>query len=375
MKAVGSSAADPARIRVLVVDDSALMRQLLRQLIENDPELCVVDTASDPLQAWNKIQSRTPDVLTLDVEMPKMDGLTFLDKLMRAQPLPVVMVSSLTEQGCDTTLRALELGAVDYVCKPQMDLAQGMHELAHELRQKLKVAARARVQARLRSHSAPAPRKPSVSPRGLEGARADARKVPGAKLDPSRTSPRVVAIGASTGGTEALKSVLTALPPDAPGIVIVQHMPENFTRQFANRLNGLCRIEVREAADQDRITPGLALIAPGSHHMQVEKAVGGFRVRLQAGPPIDHHRPSVDVLFESCAKTIGAQALGVILTGMGSDGARGLAAMRRSGAFTLGQDEQTCVVYGMPKEALLRGGVARQAPLGQIASLIVAHTR
>jgi two-component system, chemotaxis family, protein-glutamate methylesterase/glutaminase len=340
------------KARVLIVDDSALMRELLSAMLSRDPELEVVGTAADPYGAWQKIQTLEPDVLTLDVEMPKMDGLTFLGKLMRARPMPVVMVSTLTEKGCETTLRALELGAIDYVTKPKLDVTRGTIELGAEIASKVRAAARAKPR-RPRSSAAPKP---------------IAARAPGALL---KSTQQVIAIAASTGGTEALREVLSALPRDAPGMVIVQHMPLRFTQAFAQRLDGLCQIEVREARDGDRIVPGLALIAPGDSHMLVARSGTIYSVRLSGDPPVNHHRPAADVLFESCARNLGANAVAVVLTGMGSDGARGLHAMKQAGARTMAQDEATCVVFGMPKEAILTGSVEHVVPLEQVAETML----
>ncbi len=335
--------------KVLIVDDSALIRKLLTEILSHDPSLEVVGVASDPVIAHEKILRLRPDVLTLDVEMPKMDGITFLEKLMRAHPLPVVMISSLTERGCDTTLRALELGAVDFVSKPKLDVASGTVALADEIVEKVKAATRAHVFPRSRVIS---------------------RETPAASSAPApllRTTHKVIALGASTGGTEALREVLVAMPPDAPGIVMVQHMPEKFTTSFAARLDSLSRINVKEAADGDRILPGHALLAPGNYHMEVFRSGAEYRVRVFMADPVNRHRPSVDVLFDSCARFLGRNAVAAIMTGMGDDGARGLAAMHDAGARTIAQDEATCVVFGMPKEAISRGGVDEVMPLGRMA--------
>jgi len=339
------------KARVLVVDDSALMRELLTALLSKDEGLEVVGTAADPISAWNKIQTLNPDVLTLDVEMPKMDGLTFLEKLMRARPVPVVMVSTLTERGCDTTLRALELGAIDYVTKPKLDVTRNTLELASEIASKVKAAACAKPRRRQRPPAA------AGGPPGV-------LRAPGALL---KSTQQVIAIAASTGGTEALREVLCALPSDAPGIVIVQHMPLRFTQAFAQRLNGLCKINVREAQHGDRIVAGLALLAPGDRHMQVVRSGAIYSVHLSDGPPVGHHRPSADVLFESCARCLGANAVAVVLTGMGADGARGLHTMKKAGARTIAQDEATSVVFGMPREAILTGAVDHVLPLDRVA--------
>ena len=345
------------RIRVLIVDDSALMRQVLSTLLARDPSIEVVGVASDPYVARDKIRLLNPDVLTLDVEMPRMDGLAFLEKLMRARPMPVVMVSSLTEAGCATTLRALELGAVDFVTKPKLGLREQMPEVAQVVIEKIKAAAMARVRPLISSNGVAAP---------------PVRPAAGALL---RSTGQVVAVGASTGGTEALKEFLTALPADCPGVVVVQHMPEKFTRAFADRLDTLCTMRVKEAEDGDRVLAGHVLIAPGGYHMSLTRAGATYLVRLDQDPPVNRHRPSVDVLFNSCSTTAGSNAIGIIMTGMGDDGARGLLAMRKAGARTLAQDEATSVVFGMPKVAVEMGGVERVLPLGQLAGAAVGLAR
>jgi two-component system chemotaxis response regulator CheB len=324
------------------------MRQLLTEILSHDPDLEVIGSACDPIAARDKIKALNPDVLTLDVEMPRMDGLSFLEKLMRARPMPVVMVSSLTERGAATTLRAMELGAVDFVTKPKIDMRTGTLELADEIVQKVKNAARAHPR-RLSPHAAtPA------------GGHASGGLQAGALL---RSTHKVIAVGASTGGTEALREFLVPLPSDTPGVVIVQHMPAAFTRSFADRLDSLCQMNVKEAEDGDRILPGRVLLAPGNFQMRVHRSGAVYSVRITQEDPVNRHRPSVDVLFDSCARDLGANAVGVILTGMGADGARGMAAMRKAGARTFAQDEATCVVFGMPREAILAGGVEQTLPL------------
>lgn len=352
-------------ISVFVVDDSALMRQMLTGILSRDPELQVIGTAADPIAAWRKIREMEIDVLTLDVEMPRMDGLTFLEKLMRARAIPVVMVSSLTERGCDTTLRALELGAVDFVTKPKFDLEHGTAQLGDEIIAKVKGAARARVATRAIGepvmHPAVAARDRAPNPTGWAGS--DSTGIGGA-----RPAHRIICVGASTGGTEALRVMLSALPADAPGMVIVQHMPEHFTSAFARRLNDLCDIRVREAVDGDRIEPGLALIAPGARHMRVRRHGAEYRVEISADAPVNRHRPSVDVLFASCAEALGAKAVAVMLTGMGNDGAQGLRQMHDAGARTIAQNEATCVVFGMPRAAIETGAVDEVLPLESVAA-------
>jgi two-component system chemotaxis response regulator CheB len=339
------------RCRVLIVDDSALMRQLLQRILSSDPSIEVVGTASDPYVAREKIKALSPDVMTLDVEMPRMDGLTFLEKLMRARPMPVVMVSSLTEHGCDTTLRALALGAVDFITKPKIDVSTGTLDLAEEIIAKVKAAARARVMGGVRTVNAATPAIVMTQPQ-------------------FRATHKVVAIGASTGGTEAIKELLMPLPAGFPGIVMVQHMPETFTGKFAERLNGLCKIRVSEARDGDRILPGHALLAPGNFQMEVVRNGAEYSVRVFTAEPVNRHRPSVDVLFASCARQLGANSDGVNLTGIGADGAKGILAMRQAGARTVAQDEATCVVFGMPKEAIALGGACEIVPLPLIPSHI-----
>jgi two-component system chemotaxis response regulator CheB len=338
------------KIRVLVVDDSALMRQMLSDLLSRDPGIEVVGVAPDAYVARSKIVKLEPDVLTLDVEMPRMDGLTFLEKLMRAHPMPVVMVSSLTQRGGETTLRALELGAVDYVPKPSPDVVSRMPEVVPEIIEKIKAAARARPRPAL---AAPGPPVRAARPPGLE------RHAAGG---PSR----IIVVGASTGGTEAIRAILMEMPPDGPGVVIVQHMPEKFTRVFAERCDSLCAMRVKEAEDGDRVLPGHALIARGNHHLRLARSGATLLVRLDQAPHVNRHRPSVDVLFESAVEAVGAHAVGVILTGLGADGARGLLEMRRAGARTIAQDEASCVVFGMPREAIALGAVEYVLPLSQI---------
>ncbi|HET7506618.1 MAG TPA: chemotaxis response regulator protein-glutamate methylesterase [Kofleriaceae bacterium] len=333
-------------IRVLVIDDSALMRKLLVEVLRRDPAIEVVGTANDPFIARDLIKQTSPDVLTLDVEMPRMDGLTFLGNLMRLRPMPVVMISSLTERGADTTLAALELGAVDFVAKPRLDLAHGIAELADEITAKVKIAAQAHV-------TTPPPR---ARPPGKPGAPA------------LRTTERVVAIGASTGGTEAIARILEALPPDGHGMVIAQHIAPEFTQRFAERLDGCSALVVREAGDGEPILRGHAYIAPGHRHLRVVRSGARYLCVLADEPPVNRHRPSVDVLFDSVARAAGPSAIGALLTGMGADGADGLAAMRAQGARTIAQDRETSVVWGMPGEAVKRGAAAEVLPLDQIAA-------
>ena len=349
------------KIRVLTVDDSALMRQVLAILLTKDPEIEVVGSAPDPYIAREKIKSLNPDVLTLDVEMPKMDGLTFLEKLMRGHPMPVVMVSSLTEDGCQTTLRALELGAVDFIAKPKIDLREGMDEIAQDLIAKVKAAAVANVKREalgVRHETNP------LSPHPLS-------RTSGSAM--IKTTDTIIAIGSSTGGTEAVKEILEKLPPHTPPILITQHMPERFTKTWADRLNRLCPIAVKEAQDGDSVLPGHALVAPGSYHMTLVRSGARYTVRINQDPPVNRHRPSVDVMFSSVAQYAGSNAVGVILTGMGNDGAKEMLAMKQAGAFTIAQDEASCVVFGMPKEAIKAGAVDKVLPLGDIAGAILTH--
>ncbi|HEX5355840.1 MAG TPA: chemotaxis response regulator protein-glutamate methylesterase [Aquabacterium sp.] len=353
-------------IRVLIVDDSAVVRQVLTQRLSADRAINVIGAAADPVFAMDRMAKEWPDVIVLDVEMPRMDGLTFLRKIMAERPTPVVICSTLTTQGAETTMQAMAAGAVSIVAKPKANLKQYLLEESDDLVAVVKAAAQARVKRMAGSpRLAPAPAKLS----------ADAI-LPSHLGSPTRamseTTDRVVALGTSTGGTQALEQVLSALPVDCPGLVIVQHMPEAFTAAFAQRLNKVCDIEVREAAHGDRVHTGLALIAPGGRHLVLERNGAQYRVAIVDGPPVSRHRPSVDVLFRSVARSAGRNALGVIMTGMGDDGARGLKEMREAGAHTLGQDEDSCVVYGMPKEARKLGGVERELPLDAIPSAIVS---
>jgi len=346
----------PARVKVLIVDDSAVMRQVLTALLEQDPGIEVSGAASDPVFAMERMRQQWPDVIVLDVEMPRMDGITFLKKLMAQRPTPVVICSTLTEKGAETTVQALAAGAVSIIAKPKIGLKQFLHDSADELISAVKAAAQANLRRLM-----PAANVPPVAPK----LSADAI-LPAAVQAMAETTDRVVAIGTSTGGTQALEMVLTALPRVCPGIVIVQHMPEKFTEAFADRLNGLCRIEVREAKRGDRVMPGRALIAPGGRHMLLKRSGAQYHVDIMDGPLVSRHRPSVDVLFRSVAKSAGKNALGIIMTGMGDDGARGLKELHDMGARTLAQDEDSCVVFGMPKEALKLGAVDRVLPLKDI---------
>jgi len=339
-------------IKVIVVDDSALMRKMLTTMLESDPGIKVVFAAPDPYVAREKIKQLNPDVLTLDIEMPKMDGLSFLTKIMSLRPMPVVMVSSLTQEGADATLQALEIGAVDFVGKPAQDLAHGLAEKQAEIIAKVRAAASARV-------------------RRIDGSAAKTRTALRTGIGFSSTE-KIVAIGASTGGVEAIRDVILPLPADSPAILITQHMPEKFTSSFAQRLDKLARLSVTEARENERVLPGHVYIAPGDRHLELARSGANYVCRLHTQPPVSGHRPSVDVLFSSVAKVAGANAIGVILTGMGRDGADGLKQMRDAGAYTVGQDESTCVVYGMPKVAFEMGGVAKQVGIGRIGEEILA---
>ncbi len=335
-------------IRVLVVDDSALVRKVLSAELSKFEDIEVVGTAMDPYVARERIAELNPDVLTLDIEMPRMDGLSFLEKLMHHHPLPVVVVSSLTPAHSQMALRALALGAVEVVSKPGSGYSTP--DVAGQLVRAIRAAARARVQPA----TGDAPRPPVSVPADFD------------------TTLKVLAIGASTGGTRAIEAVLRALPPDAPGTVIVQHMPAQFTGPFAERLNGVCPVEVREARDGDLVVPGLALIAPGNYHMVLERSGARYLVRVRSGPPVHHQRPAVDVLFQAAARAAGRNVVAALLTGMGADGAQGLLALRRAGAHTIAQDEASCVVFGMPREAIALDAAAEVLPLPEIPAALVA---
>lgn len=347
------------KIRVLVVDDSAVVRQTLSQILESDPDIEVMATASDPFSAAEKIRNEVPDVITLDVEMPRMDGITFLQKIMSQHPIPVVMCSSLTESGSLTALKALEFGAVEIIVKPKIGTKKFLEESKVQICDVVKAA----VLARTRKITTPRKIEPKLT--------ADAVLPKAVSKAMVQTTEKVVAVGASTGGTEALRVFLEALPADAPGIIIVQHMPENFTRSFAERLNGLCQISVKEAEQNDTVLRGRALIAPGGRHMLLKRSGARYFVEIKEGPLVCRHRPSVDVLFRSTARYAGNNAVGVIMTGMGDDGARGLLEMKEAGASTIAQDEATSVVFGMPNEAIKRGAADKVLPLDAIAGAVM----
>jgi len=349
------------KTRVLIVDDSALVRQTLSDVLSSDPEIEVIGTAADPFIAAERIREHLPDVITLDIEMPRMDGLTFLQKISTQHPIPVVICSSLADRGAQSTLKALEYGAVDIITKPRVGNKQFLEESRITLCNTVKAAARARPRARSTTVVQPKLTADSILPRGA-----------GAMVE---TTEKVVAIGASTGGCEALTALLQSLPPDTPGIVIVQHMPEVFTRNFAKRLDDLCQITVKEAEPNDTVIRGRALIAPGNYHLLLKRSGARYFVDVKEGPLVCRHRPSVDVLFRSTARYAGQNAVGVILTGMGDDGANGMAEMKQAGAFTIAQDEETSVVFGMPNEAIKRNAVDRILPLPAIASAILAHAK
>jgi two-component system chemotaxis response regulator CheB len=347
------SAPGAGRIKVLIVDDSALVRQVLTGILAREPDLHVVGAAPDPVAAREMIRATDPDVLTLDIEMPRMDGLDFLGKLMRLRPMPVVMVSTLTERGSEAALRALELGAVDVVPKPRLDVAHGIEAYAEEIVAKIRMAAR----VPRRRPATPGPVLPALAALG----------------DPRLSTEKLVFIGASTGGTEAVRAVLEALPADAPAVLVTQHMPAGFTLAFARRLDGLCRLRVREAVAGERLLPGHAYVAPGGRHLRVGRSGTHYLALLDDGPPVNRHRPSIELLYRSAAEVAGRNAIGVMLTGMGRDGAQAMREMRDAGAFNLAQDEATSVVFGMPKEAIAAGAVHEVLPLREIAPHLMRH--
>ncbi|MCB2016521.1 MAG: chemotaxis response regulator protein-glutamate methylesterase [Hydrogenophaga sp.] len=351
-----------AKIKVVVVDDSALVRSLLTEIINRQPDMQCVGAASDPLVAREMIRETNPDVITLDVEMPRMDGLEFLSRLMRLRPTPVVMVSTLTEQGADITLRALEMGAVDYVAKPRIGITSGLNELAGDIVDKVRIAASAHVK-----RLAPAPAA-ATSASHHSSAPPDAPRAPLPRLS---TTEKIICIGASTGGTEAIREVLTPMPADSPAIVITQHMPPGFTSSFAARLDGLCRISVAEARHGERILPGHAYIAPGGKQFRIDRSGSNYVAVVEDTEPVNRHKPSVEVLFKSAARVLGPNAIGIMLTGMGADGAQAMREMKDAGAYNYVQDETSCVVFGMPRMAIQAGAAHEILPLTQIAPAVL----
>jgi len=340
-------------IKVLIVDDSALIRSVMSEIVNSQPDMEVVATAPDPLVARELIKRHNPDVLTLDVEMPKMDGLDFLEKLMRLRPMPVLMVSSLTERGSEITMRALELGAVDFVTKPKISIQTGMREYTELIADKIRAASRARIK-RAVPGAAPAPQLSALR-------------------SPLISSEKLIIIGASTGGTEAIREFLMQMPSDCPGILIAQHMPEGFTSSFAKRLDSLCKISVTESQGNERVLPGHAYIAPGHSHLLLTRSGANYMTRIEQSPPVNRHRPSVDVLFRSAAEAAGKNAVGVILTGMGKDGAAGMLDMRNAGAHNFAQDEASCVVFGMPREAIALGAAHEVGSLQALPRMVLEH--
>jgi two-component system, chemotaxis family, protein-glutamate methylesterase/glutaminase len=347
------------KIKVLIIDDSALIRSILKEVINSYPDMEAVGAASNPLQARDMIKTLNPDVLTLDVEMPEMDGLTFLEKLMRLRPMPVLMISSLTEKGSDAALRALELGAVDFLPKPKLDISDGMRDYANEIAEKIRVAYLSK--ARLARTFNASPQTGSVVSQ-------DALPDLGNRIT---STEKIIILGASTGGTEAIKEFLIRLPADAPGILIAQHMPEAFTKSFAARLDSLCKINVVEAQGNERILPGHAFIAPGHSHLLLKRSGANYMTELSQAAPVNHHRPSVEVLFRSAAKYAGKNVIGVMLTGMGKDGANAMLEMRQAGAYNFAQNEETCVVFGMPREAIAVGAVDEIVPIQDMAQRVL----
>jgi len=354
---------DKKKIRVLIVDDSALVRKTITDLLATDPDIEIMGTASDPYVAANKMKNEVPDVMTLDVEMPRMDGITFLKKIMSQHPIPVIICSTLTEKGTETAFKALEYGAIDIITKPKLGTRQFLEESKVRICDAVKAAAKARVKRIVPKKKA----EPKLT--------ADAVLAKPTSRAMVKTTEKIVVIGASTGGTEALSVFLEALPQDSPGIVIVQHMPEHFTASFAKRLDLSCKINVKEAVDNDSVLRGRALIAPGNYHLLLKRSGARYHVQIKQGPLVSRHRPSVDVLFRSTARYAGANAIGVIMTGMGDDGAQGMLEMKEAGAMTIAQDEATSVVFGMPQEAIKRGGVDKIMSLKSIAPFIVQQTK
>jgi len=352
------------KIRVIVVDDSALVRSLLTEIINRQPDMECVGTANDPLVARELIRELNPDVITLDIEMPRMDGIDFLERLMRLRPTPVVMISTLTERGAEVTMKALELGAVDFVSKPRIGVVDGITDLSTQIVEKVRIAAKAHVKRR--------PLSGSVARSSLE---AVSEKCSSSPVLTRFASERLVVIGASTGGTEAIKEVLMALPADFPAVVITQHMPPGFTASFAARLNGLCKLDVREAINGERILPGHAYIAPGGQQFRVDRSGANYVAVVEEGELVNRHRPSVEVLFRSAARVAGRNAFGIMLTGMGNDGAKAMREMKDAGAYNFVQDEASCIVFGMPREAILHGAADEVLPLSKIAEALVGKVR
>ncbi|MCA6214974.1 chemotaxis response regulator protein-glutamate methylesterase [Ideonella sp. B7] len=364
---------------VVVVDDSALVRSLLAEIINHQPDMTCIGAAADPYAAREMIRNLNPDVITLDVEMPRMDGIDFLSKLMRLRPMPVVMVSTLTERGAEVTLKALELGAVDFVAKPKIGIADGLKQLAEEITEKVRIASKAHIKRMVQPTT---PARPAAAGGAVAAVSAVASGAVSGTARPAVSSglgristEKLIFIGASTGGTEATKEVLLGLPPDAPAVVITQHMPPGFTRSYAARLDGLCRIRVKEATDGERILPGHAYIAPGGLHLSVERSGANYIARVRDGEPVNRHKPSVEVLFESAARVVGPNAFGIMLTGMGADGAKAMRMMRDAGSYNYCQDEASCVVFGMPREAIEAGAAHEVLPLTQIAPHLMDKLR
>lgn len=351
------------KIRVLVVDDSALVRSLLAEIINRQRDMACVGAANDPLIAREMIRELNPDVITLDVEMPRMDGIDFLGRLMRLRPMPVLMISTLTERGAEVTMRALELGAVDFVAKPRIGLADGIKDLSDQIVEKIRIAASAHIRR--------APTAPAGAPAAAGAAGAPAATLP--KLLGRLSTEKLICIGSSTGGTEAVKEVLIRMPADSPGIVITQHMPPGFTTSFAARLNGLCQITVKEAAHGERILPGHAYIAPGGKQFRIDRSSANYVAVVEDGEPVNRHKPSVEVLFHSCAQVVGPNAFGIMLTGMGNDGAKAMREMKDAGSYNYVQDEASCVVFGMPREAIVHGAADEVLPLTAIAPALLAR--
>ena len=355
------------KIRVIVVDDSALVRSLLSEIINRQRDMECIGAANDPLVAREMIRELDPDVITLDVEMPRMDGIDFLGRLMRLRPTPVVMISTLTERGAEVTMKALELGAVDFVAKPRVGLASGLNDLAAQIVDKIRVAAVAQVRR--------APARDAAPAAGSAGSAAVAHAAPAAGLLGRLSTDKLICLGPSTGATEAIKEVLVQMPADSPAIVITQHMPPGFTTSFAARLNGLCQITVKEAVNGERILPGHAYIAPGGTQFHVARSGANYVAVVDDGPPVNRHKPSVEVLFKSAAAVVGRNAFGIMLTGMGNDGAVAMREMKDAGSYNYVQDEATCIVFGMPREAIAHGAADEVLPLGQIAPALIARLR